>query len=289
MPVPRRPEILISAQNEWYTQPTSCGARAGVDTVITISGHVFLGIGAPKTDDLPAFLVKTQPEVEARIEHFLERNRDVSSQTAGIVIMDIEKPHPSNFHCRPDIQDDLVRAFRIRAAAARAKFPKAKLAFYGTLVPDSRGRADNAVYTARKEALVCAGRMCMFDEVDYLIPVAYPRFGPDDAYWDTYKVYTRLAITGSRELLRSDGSSLPVLPLLTYVVANKNSNNNRQLLMDLLVPHNNPLHETLRVQLRVLAAEQVRTAVFWVGRNSDLITLVPNPNSRTVTQHLCGR
>jgi hypothetical protein len=100
------------------------------------------------------------------------------------------------------------------------------------------------------------------------------------------RTYTRLAITGSRELEKSDGGSLPLIPLLTYSVANGNSAHHEQLLLDL--PTRNPLEATLGVQLSVLVAEGVRTTVFWVGENSDLITRLPSPNARTVTQHICG-
>jgi hypothetical protein len=99
------------------------------------------------------------------------------------------------------------------------------------------GRADDEEYVARKQALVKAGDCGMFDEVDFLVPVAYPRFGPTDgAAWNTYEPYTRLAIEGSRELRRSDGSSLPVVPFLTVSIANGNSNHHKEILLDLQTP-----------------------------------------------------
>ena len=283
----RRFDIVVSAQNEWYTQPIPCEARGGADSAISIGETFFLAIGAHKTPDLDAFLAKEQSEVEARIERFLKGHPKVSRRTTALVIMDIEDPHPRDFHLHPvRTQDRLIEAFATRAAAARVKFPKAKLGFYGTLIPDSRGRADDPTYRARKRSLVRAGKRGMFDQVDCLIPVAYPRFGPTDPAWDTYEEYTRLAITGSRELLKSDGASLPVVPLLTYSVANGKSNHHEQLLLDLRVL--DPLEATLGVQASVLVAERVRVAVFWVGENSDLITRLPNPNGRTVTQHICA-
>jgi hypothetical protein len=282
------PEILVCAQNEWYTEPVSCGAQAGVDTVITIGGSFWLSIGAPDTPDLTAFLTKTLAEVKARIRRFLRAHPAVERRTPAIVIMDIEKPHPKDLHEHPvRTQNRLIEAFKLRAAAAREMLPNAKLGFYGTLVPDARGRADYPTFKARLAALARAGERGMFDQVDYLVPVVYPRFGPRDAAWNTYAEYTRLGIVGSRHLHRSDGTELPLAPLLTYSVANGNSEHHRQLLMDL--PTSEPLHETLRVQLEVMAAERVRTSVFWVGENSDLITRLPNPNGRTVTQHICGR
>ena len=204
-------KILVCAQNEWYTPPIPCQARGGVDTVITLGGSVFLSVGTRGTPTLDAFLDKTFEEVAAQIQRFLDRHPDVSRETPAVVIMDIEKPHPADFHQHStSIQRRLSRAFGIRAAAARCMLPKAKLGFYGTLVPDARGRAGDDTYVARKRALVKAGERGMFDVVDCLFPVVYPRFGPTDRTWDTYEPYTRLAVTGSRELERSDGTSLAV-------------------------------------------------------------------------------
>jgi hypothetical protein len=285
VPTSRRTELFVSAQNEWYTQPISC-ATAGPDSAIAIGGSFFLSIGAFDTPDLDAFLSKGQSQVEARLQRFLDRHPSVDGETSGMVIMDIERPHPRDLHLySPALQERIVRAMAIRVAATRARFPHAALGLYGTLVPDGRGRAGDATYRARKKALVHAGRRGMFDQVDFLVPVLYPRFGPTDRSWDTYDAYTRLGVTGSRSLRTSDHRRLPVVPLLTYSVANGNSNHHQQLLLDL--PTHDPLEATLGTQLEVLAEEDVSRAIFWVGENSDLIARLPNPNSRTVTQHLC--
>ena len=61
---------------------------------------------------------------------------------------------------------------------------------------------------------------------------------------------------------------------------------NDELLLDL--PVDDPLGHTRRVQLEVMAEKGVQQVVFWVGKDSDLIP-DPNPNGRTVTQHVCGR
>jgi hypothetical protein len=283
-----RLEILVCAQNEWYTQPIPCSARGGPDTVITLSGYVFRSVGNRGIPDLEAFVNVERSEVEDQIQKFLDRNPDVSTLTKGRLVMDIEKPFPSGLHRQtPRMRARLVKAFATRAEAARRKFPNAKLGFYGTLVPDSRGR-ETTEYIARKGALVKAGECGMFDEVDFLIPVVYPRWGPTDAAgWETYEPYTHKAIEGSREIRRSDGSSLPVLPFLTVSVSNGNSKHHNEILLDLPTPE--PLDATLGVQLDVLLALRVRTAVFWVGQNSDLITRVDNPNRRTVSQHVCFR
>ena len=284
-----RLKILVCAQNAWYTQPIPCLVEGGPDTVITLSGFLFRSVGDPGVPDLEAFVKVKRSEVEDRIQRFLDAHPDVSALTKGRVVMDIERPFPSGFYRQPPrMRARLARAFATRAEAARRKFPNAKLGFYGTLLPDSRCR-DTAVYFARIEALVKAGERGMFEEIDFLVPVIYPRFGPTDNAnaWGSYEPYTRKAIEGSRQIRKSDGSSLPLLPFLTVSVSNGNSKHHNDILLDLLTP--DPLDVTLGVQLDVLLALRVRTAVFWVGRNSDLITRVDNPNGRTVSQHVCFR
>jgi hypothetical protein len=282
-----RLKILVCAQNEWYTQPIPCAADGGPDSVITLSGRFFR---AAKNLPVEAFVNVERSEVEDSIQTFLDKNPEVSALTKGRVVMDIEGPSfPSGFHRQPPrMRARLARAFATRAEAARRKFPRAKLGLYGTLLPDSRGR-ETAEYLARIAALVKAGERGMFDEVDFLVPVIYPRFGPTDSAgaWGSYEPYTRKAIEGSRQIHKSDGSSLPVLPFMTVSVSNTNSKHHNQILLDLPTP--DPLDVTLGVQLDVLLALRVRTAVFWVGPNSDLITRVNNPNGRTVSQHVCFR
>jgi hypothetical protein len=208
------------------------------------------------------------------------------------LMMDVEVPHPNDLH---DAGDDdaraaIVTAYKTRIAALKAVFPKAALCMYGTLSPDGRGRPGNELYQARLNALKIAGTQGLYDQLDYLVPVLYPRFGPTDpaAVWTSYRAYTELGIDGSRQLLRSDGTSLPVLPITGFRIGNTPANtaHSRQLLLDL--PVDDPLGHTLRVQLGVMAEKGVQHVVFWVGKDSDLLD-DPNPNGRTVTQHVCGR
>jgi hypothetical protein len=300
MAIPRRPlrglKILVSAQNEWYTKPipARCNADAGVDSVISINGAVFLDARHPKVLNVAGFVRKSVEEVRANIDGWLDRHDGVSGDTTGIVVMDIEHPHPSGLHTYdsdPEFQERVIKAFVTRAKAARLAFPNATLGFYGTLVPDKLGRPMAGVYKRRRDALVRAVALGMFDEVDCLVPVVYPRFGPKDpeAHWNAYEAYTRLAITGSRELSKSDGTKLRLVPFLGCWIANKNSKHNHEVLLDLPVP--DPLDKTLGVQFDVLLEQGVRTAVVWVGTNTELIEnkKVPNPHDRTVAEHVCFR
>jgi hypothetical protein len=284
---PTQPTPLIAAQNTRYSQPLSCGARAGV---IVISGHFFLQVGAPDTPDLQAFIDKDVAAIRERLEKYKEAHPEVGEETTEILMMDVEDPHPKDLHAKGDQQADIVRAYRTRITALKQTFPKARLCMYGTLNPDGRGRPDAPTYLARLAALQEAGDARLYDELDYLVPVLYPRFGPNDApaAWGSYRAYTEQGIDGSRLLRRSNKTSLPVLPVTGFRIANddEHTEHDDQLLLDL--PISDPLRSTLRVQLEVMAEKGVQQVIFWVGKDSDLIG-DPNPKGRTVTQHVCGR
>jgi hypothetical protein len=285
---PAHPIPIIAAQNTRYSQPLTCGARTGV---IVIRGSYLLQRGLPSTQTMEEFLGKSFDAVKLHLEsNYLPDHPEVSTQTTEILMMDVEDPHPKDLHTHTDPAERaaIVGAYRTRIAALRAVFPNAKLCMYGTLNPDGRGRPDNPQYLARLEALKEAGDNELYDELDYLVPILYPRFGPNDptAAWKSYRAYTEQGIDGSRQLLKSDKTSLPVLPVTGFRIANDNPTHKDQLLLDL--PVDDPLGHTLRVQLEVMAEKGVQNVIFWVGKDSDLLE-DPNPKQRTVTQHVCGR
>lgn len=273
--------IKVSPQNVFYSQETYCGEVGGVTA---ISGHWFLQEGTWGSD-FQAFLGRTQEEVEARLDTYLTAFPTVDAQTNGTIIIDVEHPHPKNLHMySPEDQDAIVSAYKVRISATKAKFPNAKLGLYGTINPDGNGEEDEA-YLARLAALQEAAAEGMFEQLDYMVPVIYPRFGCDqdgacDRYYDTYDEMTLQGIEGSQAI-----TSLPILPLIHHKVANGNSAFQDVFLMDLNVP--DPIGETLGVQLDVFQAEGVSEAAFWVG-NDDLLLYGTNPNNWTVPDYTCA-
>jgi hypothetical protein len=286
---PAPPTPFIAAQETRYSQPLSCGARTGV---IVISGRHFLQSRSLEPADIDVFLRRDQGQVRDQLEEYAGEHPEVGKETTEILMMDVERPHPRNLHAAGDDERKaaIVDAYKTRIAALRAVFPKAKLCMYGTLNPDGRGRPDNEQYLARLDALKTAGEQGLYDELDYLVPVLYPRFGPDDPKraWRSYRAYTEQGIEGSRQLRRSDGTSLPLLPVTGLRIYNKEGNtaHRHELLLDL--PGDDPLGHTLRTQLGVMVEKGVQQVVIWVGKDSDLLA-EPNPNGRTVTQHVCAR
>jgi hypothetical protein len=280
--------LHVAAQNTWLLSQPSCGA---VNDVISISGHWFLQQGTFGSD-FAGFLARSQQDIEDRLGDYLAAHPEVTSDTDAILVMDIEEPHLRNLHTfSPADQDAIVTALEVRIAATRRVFPNARLGVYGTLVPDGTGEVGNATYLARLAALIEAGREGLYDELDYLVPVLYVRFGcdevngPCDSGWGTTAPYTQQGVEGSMQLRRSDDTSLPLLPLLSFRVHNGNSAFYRVPLLDLNV--SDPLDSTLGVQLGILEANHVVDAVLWSGTPDELLG-DPNPNARTITDYVCS-
>ena len=284
--VPAHPTPLIAAQETRYSQPLSWGAENGV---IVISGRHFLQSRSLEPSDMAVFLGRKQSEIQDRLEEYAADHPEVSKETTEILMMDVEVPHPKDLHTYTDddVRYAIVDAYKTRIAAFKTTFRKAKLCMYGTLNPDPQGRPDADAYPARLEALKEAGTWGLYDQLDYLVPVLYPRFGPNDgaARWTSYRAYTEQGIDGSRQLLKSNKTSLPVLPLTGFRILGTSAHKDK-LLLDL--PVGDPLRSTLHVQLEVMAEKGIRQVVFWVGKDSDLLDS-PNENGSTVTQHVCGR
>lgn len=264
------PILLITPQNTWYTGALPCGSQAGA---LTISGHYFLQEGTFGSN-FQKFLDRTEDEVRDRlINNFLGNRPEVSAQTTNLLGIDIEQPHLSDLHEYPlSVQDQITDALKMRVEVTREVFPNARLGYYGTVVPDAQGRANNGTYLARMVALERAASRGLFDQVNVWMPVLYPRFGPDDNQnkWESYQAYTELGVDGARQL-----GDKPVIPFLHFRISNGNSANNDQLLCDL--PTSDPMQKTLGVQLAALNQRGVAEAQFWIGSDPSLDVL-PNPN-----------
>ncbi len=79
----------------------------------------------------------------------------------------------------------------------------------------------------------------------------------------------------------SDGSSLPLLPLLGFRVYNGNSAFHLELLMNLGVP--DPVGATLGEQISILEDRGVEQFAFWTGKDSNQLG---GPSDATVTDYL---
>ena len=133
-------------------------------------------------------------------------------------------------------QRDLIAAYRRRIGVARqvlrdTEVPGLRLGMYQVIVPDGRGESSEG-FERRMCGYLEAGRQGMYDELDFICPVMYQRFGVDDTTpemlhkWVT--AATRQGIEGSLDLTRRNGSTIPLVPILSFWVFNGRSASNRQ-------------------------------------------------------------
>lgn len=114
------------------------------------------------------------------------------------------------------------------------------------------------------EGYVEAGRQGMYDKLDYICPVLYQRFGRDDGTPEKVESWietaTRQAIEESLRLTRRNLDHIPLAPILTFWVVNKNSENNRKAAS----------HESLARQLDIVQGfEGIGVIVFWSGSQTE--------------------
>ena len=139
----------------------------------------------------------------------------------------------------------------------QTKRPGLTLGLYQVIVPDGKGRS-SAEFEQRMRGYLEAGEQGMYDQLDFICPVLYQRFGSDDAKPETLRRWTdaatRQGIERSLTLTRRNGTRIPLVPLLSFWVFNGGSHNDR----DALQP------KRLDRQLRIVQdAVGIEAIVFW--------------------------
>lgn len=245
----------ISVQNGLFSGTVPDGMYADA---WTISGGAIL---AGKGKSTSWFIAQTEDAIHRQLDRYKQRN-GISETFEGLVVLDIEHPvHPQDWGDHMVASgssgqfEQLMDAVKRRIEVAREEFPKAKLALYGIGMPDSRGRRTDPGYLRSMEGYHAAGRLGVYDKLDFVVPVLYQRFGPRDMAYDTIAAYTQLGVESGREMRRSNGSSVEIIPFLGLIVANGNS-----------VHHHQPIEtKDLVGQLKVMQDLGVERWAFWVG------------------------
>lgn len=255
--------------------------------VCTISGRYLYDLGTTNQSNTWAqWQAKTQEEIEEhlRVDFRADAPR-VRTDTRGTLILDMEgvasddanlSSHPNELHTLSDANKAIViTEWKKRQAAVRAVFPNARITQYGVPIPVSRGDPANATWLARIAALVQAGTTAgyngvgaAYDALDAISPILYARFGPSDAdiFWLSYDDQAETCLDGAETILKSDGSSILLLPLVNTYVANGSSDDNDLNVLDLDTP--DPIGSTWGIQFPIFRAHGIAEVVVWNGINS---------------------
>ena len=229
-------DIRFSMQNR-YAGDDLAGALANLgvsNRAVTLSGR------ATKSDKeitKEEFLGAKAKAIHAKLSSFLDEHG--LPQDHDLVILDMEPQcfaprHLGDFAGAE--QRDLIAAYRLRIRVARQVLRRTgreglRLGMYQVIVPDGRGRAIDE-FERRMAGYLEAGRQGMYDELDFICPVLYQRFGSDDAEPEILRMWiadsTRQGIEGSLALTRRNGTQIPLVPIVSFWVFNGGSANKRQ-------------------------------------------------------------
>jgi hypothetical protein len=255
-------DIRFSRQDRYARRSlVSSLTRLGISNdAVTISGRA---TRSRKDVTKEEFLGAGTETIRTSLTKFLQKHH--LPRAGDLVILDMEPkgiapPHLGDFEGKQ--LRDLVAAYRRRIRVARqvlrrTKLPRLRLGLYQVIVPDGRGRT-SADFEHRLRGYIEAGLRGMFDELDFICPVLYQRFGSDDATPETLRKWiaaaSRQAIEGSLALTRRNGTRIPLVPFLSFWVFNGGSADNRRA-----VPP-----KMLARQLEIVqAAVGVEAILFW--------------------------
>lgn len=228
----------IARQSEFYE-----GQHPAVrGDLISLNGSF---VFAAKEDTMDEFLAAGADEIAAWLRLHLDRGGHLEhvadSLIAGnhptfYVFLDIEyKLHPKHLwkywdpahhpepkYSKQEVADAFNMRLRITKQVLNEMFPQqdVKVGLFSTLESAPGGFPYATDYMKRLENLTELASMGMLDEADFCVPVLFPRYASTDARY--YKVERTImqGLDGSAQLRRSDGSSLPMMPLLALRIYN---------------------------------------------------------------------
>ena len=235
-PEPATCDFRFSLQNRYAGERLLDGLTAlhVSNRAVTLSGRATLsGKGMSKEE----FVAARERAIRTAFANFLDVHDLPSADDLVILDMEPEKyaPAPSRrLHRTRSWPSWSARTSCASTSPGRScrsrSVPRLQLGLYQVIVPDGRGR-DSPGLPAPMAGYRQAGCLGMYDELDFICPVLYHRFGVADADPATVRQWvarsTRQAIEGSLELTRSDGGRIPLVPILSFWVFNGGSSSNR--------------------------------------------------------------
>jgi hypothetical protein len=208
-------------------------------------------------DTLERALAYSPAEIKKEFESFLKRGNFPDNKNM-VYILDLEAPiHPKNFATlKPELLKKVFKAFKLRIKIARAILPKSKIGLYGIMNASGTGIYSEG-FIKRFKALKIFGAQGLYDDLDYIVPVLYQRFGAKDGGREaTWEAMVRQGVEASSLIKNSKGESIPLMPFNTPVVWNGGSLSHLST-----VPY-----QKMQKVVKILAEyESVKAIVFWLG------------------------
>ncbi|MEK6793317.1 MAG: hypothetical protein AABZ39_00960 [Spirochaetota bacterium] len=229
-------------------------ASLQIEKGVSISGS---SLCWKKGDSVEKALSYTATDIEAVFASAV-KSIGIVDHPGTCIVLDLEHPvHPKEFHGLGGTMNAVVAAFANRIRIARKQLPRSKLALYGILNPQPQGEYTEE-FIRQFAALRSAGKLGMYDDIDYIVPVLYTRFGSNDSERQRsgWEHYIRMGLEASSLMVCSDGNPVPLAPILSSRVLNGGSRNEYDP-----VPA-----DAMKKILAILAEyESVHAVLFWEG------------------------
>jgi hypothetical protein len=273
-------DIRFSLQNSYASDDlVNALDPLGVsNAAVTISGRA---LRSEKEISIDSFLAANVKSIRTRFADYLDANR--LPRPRDLVILDLEPrgfaPRAlGEFVERKKELRELVAAYMRRIRVARQelrerKLPGLQLGLYQVIVPHGQGESSDE-FEQRMDGYRAAGHLGMYDDLDFICPVLYQRFGPRDTSAERLSKWldamTRQALDQSVTVTRRNGKRLPLVPILSFWVLNGKSANNR----DAVTP------ASIALQLGLVQdSTGIQAILFWSGSEPE-----PEPESETETE-----
>ncbi|MFG0284837.1 MAG: hypothetical protein ACF8R7_10490 [Phycisphaerales bacterium JB039] len=123
---------------------------------------------------------------------------------------------------KQEVADGFALRLRVTRRVINEEFPeqKIKLGLWGTMQPHGFGFPTDLAFLKRRANLIELASLGMLDDADFLVPIVYPRFATTSIRYDRVAEYTMQALDGSAMIKRSDGSSMPLMPMASLRIYN---------------------------------------------------------------------
>ena len=203
-------------------------STAGISLDATAHTGIFYELSQGKLEDIDFFIESTPDLVRKRLRRFID-DKHVDANTEDFMLIDIEAfvdlKKLGTYETDPDLQQQIIEAYRLRVEITKELLPNVKVGIWNTVSPPP-GKFPNIPSIDKKQrGYHRASELGLFDDVDYLVPTLYNIFGPDDfnsedAWLDWYYHYNERAINLTKEITDSQGTSIPIAPLLSLLTFN---------------------------------------------------------------------
>ncbi|MBG84255.1 MAG: hypothetical protein CMJ40_06895 [Phycisphaerae bacterium] len=262
--------LVLVLQSAWFTDPSELAPLGVSNNGIVVNGSAVL---QGKDQDMDSYLAATESQIVESFGQYVTKH-NLNGSTA-YVIMDLEAViAPKNWgHYVGSDSDDagdnqngtsefnqIITAFNLRISVAKNLLPTAKICLYGMPVPSSP-HPTGAHWIQQQAGFTAAGKLGAFDLADYIVPTLYTRYCEQDSSNYTSKNATMIsmALGEAQTFRRTNGESIPIMPLVTPTLFNGASACNKT---------NIPATE-LWSQITLIKSYSIDSYFMWVG-NEDM-------------------